>query len=145
MANNHPIKQNKERSIPFLIVGGSRVVLLKLPVIKIGRKKDNDIVINNEFVSRYHAQIQSIDGEYFIMDLKSTVGTSVNGERVQQICLKPGDVISLGGVPLIFGLGTSNIPVDAPLSEWEKYVSTGPTDALDIRSADHYLDLFEEE
>jgi pSer/pThr/pTyr-binding forkhead associated (FHA) protein len=145
MEKNNQNNSTGERSIPFLIVEGSRVILLKQPVIKIGRKKDNDIVLNNEFVSRYHAQIQSIEGKYFIMDLKSTVGTSVNGERVQQARLKPGDVISLGGVPLIFGLGKPNIPRDAPLSEWEKYVGTGPTDALDIRSADHYLDLFEEE
>ena len=145
MAKNNPINQGQERSVPFLIVDGARVVIIRNPVIKIGRKKDNDIIINNEFVSRYHAQIQSIDDEYFIMDLKSTVGTSVNGERVQQAQLKPGDVISLGGVPLIFGLGTPNIPLNAPLSGWEKFVGTGPTDALDIRSADQYLDLFEED
>ena len=145
MAKNNPKNQGQERPIPFLIVDGARVVIIRNPVIKIGRKKDNDIVINNEFVSRYHAQIQSVEDEYFLMDLKSTVGTSINGVRIQQTRLKPGDIISLGGVPLIFGLGKPNIPLDAPLSEWEKYVGTGPTDALDIRSADQYLDLFEED
>jgi pSer/pThr/pTyr-binding forkhead associated (FHA) protein len=132
----------KNTPTAFVIVNGARVVILDQPVTKIGRKKDNHIVVNNEFVSRYHAQIQSIEGQYFIVDLKSTVGTSVNGERVQHTLLKPGDVISLGGVPLIFGLGTPKNPGSAPLSEWEKFVGTGPTDALDIRSADQYLDLF---
>jgi pSer/pThr/pTyr-binding forkhead associated (FHA) protein len=54
-------------------------------------------------VSRAHAQIRAIRGQYVLFDLNSTGGTMVNGRRVHQCALKPGDVISLSGVPLIYG------------------------------------------
>ncbi|MFH1632701.1 MAG: FHA domain-containing protein [Chloroflexota bacterium] len=128
----------------FLIVDGSRVVPLDKPVINIGRKNDNHIVINNEHVSRYHAQIRAVKGRFVVLDLNSSVGTSVNGEPVTSAFLRPGDVVSLGGVPLIFGQGTSQPLQDAPGSGQIKKVSTGPTDATDIEAADMYLDLFNE-
>ena len=124
----------------FLIVDGSKVITIDKPVINIGRKSDNHIVINNEYVSRHHAQVRMIEGRYVIQDLNSTVGTSVNGERIDQHYLNPGDVISLGGVPIIFGLGV-------PTENFESLRSTapgdsGPTEYTGISSADEYLNFF---
>ena len=45
------------------------------------------VIIKNQHVSRYHAQIRSIKGSFVVMDLESTVGTSVNGEKVKQAFL----------------------------------------------------------
>ena len=128
----------------FLIVNGDRVIPLDQLVINIGRKSDNQIVIDDPHVSRYHAQIQKVKGRFILVDLDSTVGTSVNGKNIKQFFLKPGDVISLGGVPIIFGQGEAEtvdeavdtLPVPAP--------GTGPTDAndVDINTADDYLALF---
>lgn len=125
----------------FLIVDGQRAVSLERPVTSIGRKSDNHIVIKNEHVSRYHAQIRNIKGSYVVMDLESTVGTSVNGKKVKQAFLREGDVISVGGIPLIFGIGTPNIPLEYPVTGPQN-VTTGPTDTVNIEDADAYLDLF---
>lgn len=92
----------------FLIVEGNRVFSLDRPVINIGRRPDNHLVLSDPRVSRSHAQIRAIRGQYVLFDLNSTGGTVVNGMRVRQCALKPGDVISLSGVPLIYGEDSAN-------------------------------------
>jgi pSer/pThr/pTyr-binding forkhead associated (FHA) protein len=87
----------------FLIVEGVKVFPLKLPVINIGRRLDNQLVIDDPRVSRNHAQLRAIKGRFVVFDLNSTGGTFVNGQRASQTVLYPGDVISLAGVALIFG------------------------------------------
>jgi hypothetical protein len=117
---SNPIPQNA-----FLIVGGSEVLPLNAPVMNIGRRPDNEIMIDDPHVSRLHAQLRAMKGRYLIFDLDSTGGTFVNGQRVQQSVLYPGDVISLGGVDLVFGQDVS------PASDRE---STSPLDALSPES-----------
>jgi hypothetical protein len=87
----------------FLIVEGVKVFPLKLPVINIGRRLDNQLIIDDPRVSRNHAQLRAIKGRFVVFDLNSTGGTFVNGQRASQTVLYPGDVISLAGVALIFG------------------------------------------
>lgn len=87
----------------FLIVEGVKVFPLKQPVINIGRRLDNNVVVDDPRVSRNHAQLRAIKGRYVVFDLNSTGGTFVNGQRANQSVLYPGDVISLAGVSLIFG------------------------------------------
>lgn len=87
----------------FLIVDGNHVFPLNEPVINIGRRPDNHLVLPDPRVSRVHAQIRAVRGQYVLFDLNSTGGTMVNGRRVRQSALKTGDVISLSGVSLIYG------------------------------------------
>jgi hypothetical protein len=87
----------------FLIVAGDRIYPLHEPVINIGRRIDNHLVIEDKRVSRLHAQLRVINGSFVIFDLDSTSGTFVNEKLIQQQILQAGDVISLGGVPLIYG------------------------------------------
>lgn len=87
----------------FLIVEGVKVYPLLLPVVNIGRRLDNQLVIDDPRVSRNHAQLRTIKGRFVVFDLNSTGGTFVNGQRASQSVLYPGDVISLAGVALIFG------------------------------------------
>jgi len=87
----------------FLIVEGVKVFPLTLPVVNIGRRLDNQLIIDDPRVSRNHAQLRTIKGRYVVFDLNSTGGTFVNGQRTSQSVLYPGDVISLAGVTLIFG------------------------------------------
>ena len=99
-------KQDNLAGIPsnaFLIVDGTQVVALDASVVNIGRRHDNQLVIDDPRVSRLHAQLRVIKGNYVIFDLDSIGGTYVNGERIQQCRLHPGDVITLSGVPLVFG------------------------------------------
>jgi pSer/pThr/pTyr-binding forkhead associated (FHA) protein len=87
----------------FLIVGGTKVFTLEQAVTNIGRRLDNHLVVDDPRVSRYHAQIRYVRGRFIIFDLNSTGGTYVNGQRNTQSVLYPGDVISLAGLPIIFG------------------------------------------
>jgi len=95
-----------EKHVPenaFLIVDGRKVFPLKDSVVNIGRRLENQLVVDDPRVSRTHAQLRAIKGRYVIFDLNSTGGTFINGQRASQSALYPGDVISLGGVTLIFG------------------------------------------
>lgn len=99
-----PSKERLTRPLTaFLIINGSEVLPLHQSVINIGRRLDNHLVLSDPRVSRNHAQLRSSRGNYVIFDLNSTGGTYVNGQRITQQILKPGDVISLAGVPIIYG------------------------------------------
>ncbi|MDX9865683.1 MAG: FHA domain-containing protein, partial [Anaerolineaceae bacterium] len=87
----------------FLILKDRRAIPLNQPVINLGRMLDNQIAIEDPRVSRKHAQLRIMQNHYMLIDLNSTGGTYVNGQRIHQATLKPGDVISLAGVPLIYG------------------------------------------
>ena len=87
----------------FLIIEGVKVFQLNEPVVNIGRRLDNTLVIDDPRVSRNHAQVRAIKGRYVLFDLSSSGGTFVNGQRANQTVLYPGDLISLAGVSLIFG------------------------------------------
>lgn len=86
----------------FLIVNG-KTIPLNFPVVNIGRRQDNQIVVDDPRVSRNHAQLRAVKGHYILFDLNSTGGSYVNGVRVAHQLLNPGDVISLAGYPLIYG------------------------------------------
>jgi pSer/pThr/pTyr-binding forkhead associated (FHA) protein len=93
-------------SIPpnaFLVMDGRNIYPLDLPVLNIGRRLNNQVIINDKRVSRIHAQLRVTKGRFAIFDLNSSGGTFVNGKRINKSILNPGDVISLAGVTLIYG------------------------------------------
>ncbi len=98
--------ESDENAFPnnaFLIVDGVKIFPLSQTVVNIGRRLDNQLVIDDPRISRNHAQVRAIKGRFVIFDLNSTGGTFVNGQRTNQSVIYPGDVISLAGVPLIYG------------------------------------------
>jgi pSer/pThr/pTyr-binding forkhead associated (FHA) protein len=100
----------------FLIVEGVKVYSLTESVVNIGRRLENQLVIDDPRVSRNHAQLRAIKGRFVLFDLNSTGGTYVNGQRTSQTVLYPGDVISLAGVALIFGQDTPTPNQDTGLT-----------------------------
>jgi hypothetical protein len=92
----------------FLIIGGIQVIQLNRSVFNIGRRLDNHIVIDDPRVSRAHAQLRIIKDRFVLFDLNSSGGSFVNGQRISQSVLYPGDVISLAGVSIIFGQDLPN-------------------------------------
>ncbi len=87
----------------FLIVDGTRLFALEQAVVNIGRRPDNQLVIDDPRVSRTHAQLRTVRGQHVIFDLDSNGGTWVNGQPVRQQALRAGDVILLAGLPLVYG------------------------------------------
>jgi len=98
-----PGNETKGPEEAFLIVDGTRLFPLELPVVNIGRRPDNQLVIDDARISRTHAQLRLVGGQYVIFDLDSSGGTWVNGKPVRQQVLRPGDVILLAGLPLVYG------------------------------------------
>lgn len=69
----------------------------------IGRRPNNDIVLENGMVSGDHAVIlMGEDGHVYAQDLGSRNGTVVNGEMITRARLRTGDVIKIGGFKLRF-------------------------------------------
>ncbi|MGE5073268.1 MAG: FHA domain-containing protein [Anaerolineae bacterium] len=87
----------------FVIVDGVKVIPLTQPLIRIGRRLENNLVLDDPRVSRTHAELRAINGRYVLFDLNSTGGTFVNGLKITQSVVYPGDVISLAGVNLVYG------------------------------------------
>jgi pSer/pThr/pTyr-binding forkhead associated (FHA) protein len=123
----------------FLIIEGVKVHPLNEPVVNIGRRLENQLVIDDPRVSRNHAHLRAIKGRFVLFDLNSTGGTFVNGQRTSQTVLYPGDVISLAGVALIFGQDNPpprpDLANTAPL-ESEPGTSERPTATLEQNTVD---------
>jgi len=72
------------------------------PITLIGRAEDNDLILSDDKVSRYHAEIVFNGGCFEIVDKRSTNKLIVNGQFVERAALKSGDIIGLGDVMLTF-------------------------------------------
>ncbi len=81
--------------------------------IKVGRKPDNDIVINNPAISGYHCVIEKKGDTFTVEDLDSTNGTSVNDERVKKRGLHQNDIIGVAKHTLVFLEDASHAAVAA--------------------------------
>lgn len=92
---------------------------LKLPVT-IGREEENDIQLNDDHVSRFHAKLQSDSGRIILTDLESTNGTKVNGHWIQMRILRVGDIVSIGRCVLLLS-DTENDEVVTPAGDQDPY------------------------
>ena len=79
----------------MLVGGGKRTVLSGSRVV-IGRSQDCDLTLDDPNVSRRHAELRREGGGWMVADLGSTNGVKVNGRRVSEQPLSPGDEIVLG-------------------------------------------------
>ena len=64
-------------------------------VLTVGRREDNDIVIDDPSVSSCHARFYMEESGLFVEDLGSSNGTWLNGRQVVRQRLAPGDVLSI--------------------------------------------------
>jgi len=69
-----------------------------------GRRAENDIILDDEFVSGEHALLAWRAGKWWLSDVASTNGTFINGEEIQEpTAVKPGDVLIFGKVKTKLG------------------------------------------
>ena len=69
--------------------------------LTIGRRDDNDVVIDDPAVSGHHAKIDSLGDRFVLIDLKSKNGSFVNEQLVDSHWLKDGDIVVIGGHSLV--------------------------------------------
>ncbi len=85
----------------MLVVNGERHEL-DANALVIGRSREADIRVDDSNVSRKHAEIRRENGAYWIVDLKSTNGVEVNGQRVDRHRLSHRDRVVVGRTDLVF-------------------------------------------
>jgi len=68
----------------------------------IGRTKENDIALEVREISRRHARIDLTDKGFTVTDLKSGNGTFVNGKKIKESPLSPGDKVQFGRLTFLF-------------------------------------------
>jgi pSer/pThr/pTyr-binding forkhead associated (FHA) protein len=92
--------ENKAAASP-----GEGTLLRKTRVTTIGRQQGVHLLIDHESVSRRHAEISYVDGQYVLRDLGSANGTRVNGTRLEggnAYTLQPNDQVRFGKVTFVF-------------------------------------------
>ena len=90
-----------------LIVNEESEVTIEDGIVAVGRASDNTIPLDYDSnVSRYHIEIETRGEEFWLVELGSSNGTTVNGEKIfDERRLQDGDVILLGGTSeIIFEL-----------------------------------------
>jgi len=111
--------------VPFFTDPTEREHLLTGATTTIGRAVDNDIVITSRRVSREHTRVQRQGRHVMLIDLGSTNGTFLNGERVlAPVRLRDGDSVSIGDVILIFHDPESTF-LETPFPELELDLPAG--------------------
>ena len=111
--------------------GGGKCISLDRALLRIGRDPDNEVVIDDEGVSRRHARIEKRNGRLLLMDVGSKNGTLINDAEVSSIVeLKTGDRIKVGST--IFKYLTAS-DLEASLHE-QIFVSTTTDELTGLRS-----------
>ena len=99
-------------------------VVVESEGLTIGRLTGNDLVLNHPTVSRTHAGIKEVNGDYCIFNLSEANGTLLNGELVDNTPLADGDLIQIGpfflqptytpdGLALSVEMSVKPLPVEA--------------------------------
>ncbi len=105
-------------------------------IYKIGRKTENDIVIDNMAVSGFHAQLIKSNDTVYVEDLNSTNGTFVNGKKISKHVLNHGDVILIGSHTIEF---MADIKKEVEPTQAYKTRSMDATIVLDTKAQEQIL------
>jgi general secretion pathway protein A len=106
------LQRNEIRSVPF----------------SIGRTPGNGLIIDEQGVSRRHALVDRVDGQYVIEDLNSLNGVLINGKQRETALLKSGDIVTIGRARLVFVLRGD--PQDDQEEDTGEYVSHGTASSI---------------
>lgn len=100
--------QSSEASVPAFIGLSSgltgKTFIFADEKFSIGRSSDNFIVLTETSVSSTHAQIRKVEAGWKLMNLLSSNGTFVNGEKVTEKIIVPGDRVAFAEAEFVFSL-----------------------------------------
>ena len=96
-----PVELGVQAEVVTLDANGKQHAVDKVSTL-IGRSKDCDIRLTDPNVSRRHAELRQEGTAYWILDLGSTNGLTVNGRRQQRAQLQNDDRITVGSTELVF-------------------------------------------
>lgn len=118
------------------IEGNQRAHKLRGQPLRIGRLEDNDLAIDNPYISRFHAEINFDGSDYTVYDLGSTSGTYINDQQVIQHKLSHGDRIRLGrGHGVEFTFHAEIFDDDAEDSDEDPFISVHPVRVISPEEA----------
>jgi len=130
--------------MPKLLLKFNAAVIKEIPfekdTISVGRKPDNDIVVDNPAISGHHCKIVKLSDGFVVEDLESTNGTFVNEKRITKHSLKNNDVIGIAKHALVFvseapAGGENTAPVKAGESDATMMISPSKQAELVAASA----------
>ncbi|MCM8533171.1 MAG: FHA domain-containing protein [Lentisphaeraceae bacterium] len=75
---------------------------LNKDIFTIGRTEDNDICIPDGTLSSKHAELRKEGDAYRVVDVGSTNGTRINGERIMESPLSSSDILQVGGIEILY-------------------------------------------
>ena len=96
--------------------------------LTIGRRDDNDVVIDDPSVSGHHAKIDSLGDRFVLIDLKSKNGSFVNEQLVDSHWLNHGDVITIGGHLLVLNFSEDELRRAKKTNDFDDTLVTNSTD-----------------
>jgi transcriptional regulator with GAF, ATPase, and Fis domain len=95
--------------------GTSRPLREKL---RLGKAQDNDLVLDDDTVSRHHCELTRANDGVHVRDLDSTNGTRVQGARVTEAIVQPGTVLKVGEVEIALRPAVRNVEVMPSDKTW---------------------------
>jgi hypothetical protein len=90
--------------VPWVEVGSTTYAVSR-PTTLIGRGSEADLRIDDPGISRRHAELRRSGGDVTVVDLGSTNGVVVDGERVERARLRDGSEVVLGSTTMVFHQG----------------------------------------
>ena len=109
--DRHPTVHLRRCKLVTHVGGRTREHAFDKATVTIGAMEDNDLVVNNETVSRYHCKIVQEETGYLLIDLGSTNGTFINRVRVKEGYLKPGCTVGLGNSEIKFSAADEKVEI----------------------------------
>jgi ABC transport system ATP-binding/permease protein len=100
MVDNTVWINQAEKSAPLVNGAVADTIPLTGKSLTFGRAPSRDVVLPDGMISRRHAVLEFVDGQYYLSDVQSQIGTFVNGKPIIRVKLENGDRIQLG--PYLF-------------------------------------------
>jgi pSer/pThr/pTyr-binding forkhead associated (FHA) protein len=129
----------------FLLKKDGSTAAFSLPssVTLVGRRKDCDLSIPLSVISRKHCEINIDQNKLTVRDLHSKNGTFVNGQRVEEFRLSPGNQLRLGSVTFVVQI--DGIPTDIAGIEPIQPMQIPPENETDKPKQEEHFDEFAED